>query len=63
MTGVEHRLILEHIDCSHARAPLLQGVLQRAGLDQSGTAGIDDQRGFFHARKIGRSHNAAGSVN
>ena len=52
MARVEQRLVFIDVDRGHAGPPGPQRVHQRAGLDQRGAAGVDDQRRRFHAREI-----------
>ena len=52
MILVTQRLVLKDIDGGHAGAPRAQGMDQCPGLDQRRAAGIDQERGWLHAREI-----------
>ena len=53
MARFAQRLVLEDVDRGHPGPAGAQRADQRAGLDQPGAAGVDEQRRRLHAREIG----------
>ena len=62
MPAAEDRLVLVHVDGGHARPPGTKRGLERAGGDEPGAAGVDDERRGLHACEIGGRDDAAGGV-
>src|SRR4029077_16394085 len=63
MVGVEHRLFFVDIDCREARTPSAQRIDEGAALDEWRAAGVDDERGWLHPRKISGGDDAARGIN
>ena len=58
---VAQRLLLEHVECRHARPTSPQRGDERARFDQARTAGVDEQRARFHPVQIRLRDDAARS--
>ena len=59
MGGAEDRLLLVDVDRREAGPPGAQRRYERAGLDQLGPAGVDEERVGLHAGEVGRRDDAA----
>src|SRR3954451_11749775 len=56
--GAQHRLILVNVHGRRTRLTLVECCRQRAALDDLRPAGVDEKRGWLHARQILRRHDA-----
>src|SRR5215813_7522404 len=59
MTRSQHWFLFIHVYGSAARTPLFQGLDQRSPFDDRRAARIDDERAWFHARKVLALHDPA----
>jgi hypothetical protein len=57
---VAHRLVLEHVDSSHARMACSQRRDECPWFDQSGAAGVDEQGGRLHPSQVVAGDDGSG---